>query len=127
MGNGSDEVLALVFLSLLNHTEPLLFPDISYSFYPVYCRLFGLSYATVPLNDAMEIDISGYRHANGGVIFPNPNAPTGRLLALSEIEEMVAANVDSVVVFAESYSAFGGGLDCGAFSTPVPLRSKTPN
>jgi histidinol-phosphate aminotransferase len=127
VGNGSDEVLALVFLSLLNHTEPLLFPDISYSFYPVYCRLFGLSYATVPLNDAMEIDISGYRHANGGVIFPNPNAPTGRLLALSEIEEMVAANVDSVVVVDEAYIDFGGGLDISSIPTAIPLLAKYPN
>ncbi|WP_280954902.1 pyridoxal phosphate-dependent aminotransferase [Paludibacterium denitrificans] len=82
VGNGSDEVLAHVFRALLKHDAPLLFPDISYSFYPVYCGLFDIRYQTVPLSDAMEIRVDDYRQPCGAIIFPNPNAPTGRPLAV---------------------------------------------
>ena len=92
VGNGSDEVLAHVFHALLKQDAPLIFPDISYSFYPVYCRLYEIEFETVPLNDAFEINVDDYFKANGGIIFPNPNAPTGRLLALSEIERLLKQN-----------------------------------
>ncbi|HMM47357.1 MAG TPA: histidinol-phosphate transaminase [Thiobacillaceae bacterium] len=108
VGNGSDEVLAHAFQALLKHDAPILFPDISYSFYPVYCGLYGIEHRTVPLTDDFEIRVADYRAPNGGIIFPNPNAPTGRLLALSEIERLLAGNPDSVVVIDEAYIDFGG-------------------
>ena len=109
VGNGSDEVLAHVFMALLKHEQPILFPDISYSFYPVYCGLYGVEYATVPLADDFAIDPDGYcGRPNGGIIFPNPNAPTGRLLPLDAVERIIAANPDSVVVVDEAYVDFGG-------------------
>jgi histidinol-phosphate aminotransferase len=108
VGNGSDEVLAHTFQALLKHDAPILFPDISYSFYPVYCGLYGIAYQTVPLTDAFEISIDDYLRPNGGIIFPNPNAPTGRLLGLGEVERLLAANADSVVVVDEAYIDFGG-------------------
>jgi histidinol-phosphate aminotransferase len=107
VGNGSDEVLAHVFQALLKHDAPLLFPDISYSFYPVYCGLYGISYQTVPLNDQFEIVIDDYLKPNGGIIFPNPNAPTAIPLALSDIERLLKANTQSVVVVDEAYVDFG--------------------
>ena len=119
-GNGSDEVLAHVFLGLLRHEHPILFPDISYSFYPVYCGLYEISYNTVPLSDDFDIDGDGYTQPNGGIIFPNPNAPTGRLLALDRIEKIVAANPESVVVIDEAYIDFGG-------QTAIPLTKRFPN
>ena len=109
VGNGSDEVLAHVFMALLKHERPILFPDITYSFYPVYCGLYGVDYTTVPLADDFSIDPAGYcNRPNGGIIFPNPNAPTGRLLALDAIEQIVKANPDSLVVVDEAYVDFGG-------------------
>lgn len=108
VGNGSDEVLAHAFMALLKHDEPILFPDISYSFYPVYCGLYEIAYRQVPLTEAFEIRVDDYRVPNGGIIFPNPNAPTGRLLALSEIDKLLARNPDSVVVVDEAYIDFGG-------------------
>jgi histidinol-phosphate aminotransferase len=122
VGNGSDEVLAHVFLGLLKHEDhdrPVLFPDITYSFYPVYCALYGIAFEQVPLNAAFEIDVKDYLRANGGIIFPNPNAPTGRLLALSEIERLLRANTSSVVVIDEAYVDFGG-VSC------VPLIKHYP-
>lgn len=107
VGNGSDEVLAHVFQALLKHDLPLLFPDISYSFYPVYCGLYGIQYETVPLNTQFEIDIDDYLRPNGGIIFPNPNAPTGIPLPLAEIERLLAANKQTVVVIDEAYVDFG--------------------
>ncbi|OAM51724.1 histidinol-phosphate transaminase [Methylovorus sp. MM2] len=108
VGNGSDEVLAHVFQALLKHEQPLLFPDITYSFYPVYCGLYGIEYKTIPLNDAFEIVVEDYKQPNGGIVFPNPNAPTGRLLSLAEIERLLKANTESVVVIDEAYIDFGG-------------------
>ncbi|MES2369657.1 histidinol-phosphate transaminase [Thiobacillus thioparus] len=108
VGNGSDEVLAHAFMALLKHGQPILFPDISYSFYPVYCGLYEIAYRQIPLTDTFEIRIDDYLAPNGGVIFPNPNAPTGRLLPLSEIERLLAGNPDSVVVIDEAYIDFGG-------------------
>jgi histidinol-phosphate aminotransferase len=108
VGNGSDEVLAHAFVALLNHSEPLLFPDVTYSFYPVYCGLFGIEYSTVPLTEELSIQVDDYLQPNGGIIFPNPNAPTGLLLSLSEIERLLQHNSDSVVVVDEAYIDFGG-------------------
>ena len=108
VGNGSDEVLAHAFLALLKHDQPILFPDITYSFYPVYCGLYEIEYREVALTDHFEIRVDDYCLANGGIIFPNPNAPTGRLLALSEIERLLQANSESVVVVDEAYIGFGG-------------------
>ena len=108
VGNGSDEVLAHAFLALLKHDQPILFPDITYSFYPVYCGLYGIQYREVALTDSFEIRVEDYFVPNGGIIFPNPNAPTGRLLALSEIERLLLANTESVVVVDEAYIGFGG-------------------
>ena len=86
VGNGSDEVLAIAFQALLKHDAPILFPDISYSFYPVYCKLYEIDFKTIPLNDSFEIVLNDYLMPNGGVIFPNPNAPTGIPLSLKQIE-----------------------------------------
>ena len=107
VGNGSDEVLAHVFHALLNHDLPLIFPDITYSFYPVYCGLYGIQYQTIPLNERFEIQIDDYLRPNGGIIFPNPNAPTGIPLPLSEIERLLQVNQQSVVVIDEAYVDFG--------------------
>ncbi len=108
LGNGSDEVLAHIFYGLFQHGEPILFPDITYSFYPVYCGLYHIEGKRIPLNDRFEINPDDYAQPNGGVIFPNPNAPTGRYLALSEVEKILQANPDRVVVVDEAYIDFGG-------------------
>ena len=108
VGNGSDEVLAHAFMALLKHEKPILLPDISYSFYPVYCGLYGIASVPVPLADDFAIRVDDYAADNGGVIIANPNAPTGRLLPLAEIERLVLANADSVVVIDEAYIDFGG-------------------
>ena len=78
VGNGSDEVLAHVFYGLFKHQQPILFPDITYSFYPVYCQLYGIEFQTLPLAADFSLKISDYQRPNGGIIFANPNAPTGR-------------------------------------------------
>lgn len=107
VGNGSDEVLAHAFLALLRHEQPVLFPDISYSFYPVYCALYGIAYRQVPLSVSFEIRVDDYLAPNGGIVFPNPNAPTGRPLARAEIERLLRANAASAVVVDEAYVDFG--------------------
>ena len=107
VGNGSDEVLAHVFNALFKHKNPLLFPDISYSFYPVYCALYEIDYQTIPLSQSFEINVEDYAQPNGGIIFPNPNAPTGVPLALAKIEQLLQKNTQSVVVIDEAYVDFG--------------------
>lgn len=107
VGNGSDEILAHVFQALLKHDKPLLFPDITYSFYPVYCGLYQIQYKTVALNQQFEIDIEDYLQPNGGIILPNPNAPTGIPLPLVKIEQLLKRNPESVVVVDEAYVDFG--------------------
>ncbi|MFA7349781.1 MAG: histidinol-phosphate transaminase [Methylotenera sp.] len=107
VGNGSDEVLAHVFQALLKHSRPLLFPDITYSFYPVYCGLYNIEYRTIPLAEDFTINVDDYDQPNGGIIFPNPNAPTGIPLALVEIEKLLKNNTQSVVVIDEAYVDFG--------------------
>ncbi len=108
LGNGSDEVLALTFLTCFNGKEPILFPDISYSFYPVYCELYGMDYQMIPLNNDFEIIKEDYYKNNSGIIFPNPNAPTGMLVTLDFIEDILKHNQESVVVIDEAYIDFGG-------------------
>ena len=120
VGNGSDEVLAHTFLALLKHESPLLFPDISYSFYPVYCALYAIAFKQVPLTERFEIDPADYRVTNGGIIFPNPNAPTGRLLSLTAIQAILDNNRDSVVVVDEAYIDFGG-------ESAIALVARYPN
>jgi len=126
VGNGSDEVLAHVFMALLKHGRPILFPDITYSFYPVYCGLYGIDYRTVPLADDFSIDPADYcgrpeKTAKiGGIVFPNPNAPTGLLLSLASIEQIVGANPDAVVVVDEAYVDFGG-------ESAIPLVARHDN
>lgn len=120
VGNGSDEVLAHVFLALLKHELPVLFPDISYSFYPVYCGLYGIAFETVPLDDGFAIRTSDYARPNGGIIFPNPNAPTGRALPLADIEDLLRKNAGSVVVIDEAYVDFGA-------ESAVALVGRHPN
>ncbi|WP_334107793.1 histidinol-phosphate transaminase [Methylobacillus sp.] len=107
VGNGSDEVLAHVFHALLKHEAPILFPDITYSFYPVYCGLYEVEYKTIALGDEFQINVQDYLQPNGGIIFPNPNAPTGRALPLADIERLLQTNTESVVVIDEAYVDFG--------------------
>ena len=107
VGNGSDEVLAHVFAGLLKQSKPVHFPDITYSFYPVYCKLFGINAQIVPLDENFEIKTADYESPNGGIIFPNPNAPTGRSIPRSEIEALVLRNKESVVVIDEAYVDYG--------------------
>ena len=109
VGNGSDEVLAHIFHGLFQHARgPLLFPDVSYSFYPVYCGLYGIPFEQVALDEQFQIRIADYDKPNAGIIFPNPNATTGCLLPLQAIEQLLQANRDSVVVVDEAYIDFGG-------------------
>ncbi len=106
-GNGSDEVLAHAFAALLKRREPIRFPDITYSFYPVYAKLYGVAHETVPLNADFAVDVDDYRSPNGGILLPNPNAPTGRALPLSEIEVLLKQNPDVPVIVDEAYVDFG--------------------
>jgi histidinol-phosphate aminotransferase len=108
VGNGSDEILAHAFMALLQHDQPVLFPDITYSFYPVYCTLYGIAYRTVPLSEDFCLQVDDYRPVNGGIVLANPNAPTGRLLSLAAIRRILECNPDSVVVVDEAYVDFGG-------------------
>jgi len=107
VGNGSDEVLAHAFQALLKQERPILFPDISYSFYPVYCALYEIDYRQVPLDGHFRIDLDGYRADNGGIVIANPNAPTGIALGLAEIRQLLADNPESAVVVDEAYVDFG--------------------
>jgi histidinol-phosphate aminotransferase len=107
LGNGSDEVLGHVFLGLLKHELPILYPDISYSFYPVYCGLYGIAFQQVPLNADFAVNLSDYAVPNGGIVLPNPNAPTGVALSLDALRQLLQANRQSVVVVDEAYVDFG--------------------
>ncbi len=128
VGNGSDEVLAHAFMGLLKHDRALWFPDISYSFYPVYCGLYGIAHRQIPLAEDFAIRVDDYlpqpgptaTERPGAIIFPNPNAPTGRLLALTEVERIVAGNPDAVVLVDEAYVDFGG-------ESAIALVDRYPN
>lgn len=120
VGNGSDEVLAHIFHGLFQHGRPLLFPDVTYSFYPVYCGLYGIPFETVPLDERFQIRVEDYARPNGGIIFPNPNAPTGCLLTLDAVEALLNGSPDSVVVVDEAYIDFGG-------ESAIALVDRYPN
>src|SRR5438552_10138877 len=120
VGNGSDEVLAHAFAALLKHDAPLLFPDITYSFYPVYCGLYGIRYEEVPLDAAMRVQIADFRQPCSAIILPNPNAPTGIGLPREAIETLVAEHPDQLVVIDEAYVDFGA-------ESAVPLVKRHDN
>lgn len=119
-GNGSDEVLAHVFQGLLKQQRPLAFPDITYSFYPVWCALYDIEYETLPLTENFHIDVGAIPRDNGGIIFPNPNAPTGCPLPLADIRRVLLGHPDSVVVIDEAYVDFGA-------ESAIPLIRDFPN
>lgn len=120
VGNGSDEVLAHAFAALLKHDAPLLFPDITYSFYPTYCRLFGVAYETVPLDASMRVRLADYRRPAGAIILANPNAPTGVALSRAEIAALAEEHAAIPVVIDEAYVDFGA-------ETALPLITAHPN
>ena len=122
VGNGSDEVLAFVFQTLLNQPAkgPVYFPDISYSFYPSYCRLYGVAHKTLPLNDAFEIPLDSLDEDSPAVIFPNPNAPTGKALARAQIESFLQSHPETMLVIDEAYVDFGA-------QSCIPLVQTYPN
>jgi histidinol-phosphate aminotransferase len=107
VGNGSDEILAFIFQALLKKEDPVLFPDITYSFYPAYCSLYDIKYKRIPLDKELNINLEDYLINNGGIIFPNPNAPTGIPKKLVDIENLLKLNQGSVVVVDEAYVDFG--------------------
>ncbi|MEX1216685.1 histidinol-phosphate transaminase [Saccharospirillum sp.] len=119
-GNGSDDVLAMAFMGLLKHSRPIIFPDITYSFYPVYCQLFGIEYQQIPLGDDFSLTLDDYSADNGGIIFANPNAPTGLALTLEQLEPLLQRNTGSVVVVDEAYVDFGA-------ESAVALIDRFPN
>ncbi|MDQ6422233.1 histidinol-phosphate transaminase [Paenibacillus sp. LHD-117] len=108
VGNGSDEVLAFAFAAFFDPAKPVLFPDITYSFYKVYATLYGLSPKLIPLDDEFHIPLEQFAGEHGGIIMPNPNAPTAQLLALEEIRDLLERNPDNVVIIDEAYIDFGG-------------------
>ncbi|EFF83480.1 histidinol-phosphate transaminase [Acinetobacter haemolyticus ATCC 19194] len=120
VGNGSDEVLAHIFKAFFIQKEPILYPDITYSFYPVYSQFFGIETKQIPLNENFEIEISDYQQENGGIIITNPNAPTSMALGLNQIESILKANPNRVVVIDEAYVDFGA-------ETAVQLVSRYDN
>ena len=120
VGNGSDEVLGHAFAALLKQDAPLLFPDITYSFYPVWCGLFGITYETVALNEAMRIRAEDYRRPAGAIILANPNAPTGIALTRAEIGSLLTEHTDIPVIIDEAYVDFGA-------ETAIPLVAAYPN
>jgi histidinol-phosphate aminotransferase len=120
VGNGSDEILAHGFQALLKHDRPLLFPDITYSFYPVYCGLYGIDHREVPLDAAMQVNIEDYRQPCGAIILPNPNAPTGSALPRAAVAALAGDHPDQVVVIDEAYGDFGG-------ESAIPLVAQFPN
>lgn len=108
VGVGSDDVLAMSFLTFFNSDKPVLFPDVTYSFYKVWADLFKVPFETPVLKEDFTIDVKDYEKENGGVIFPNPNAPTGVYMPLDQVEEILKANQDVVVIVDEAYVDFAG-------------------
>ena len=108
VGVGSDDVLAMAFLTFFNSEKPILFPDVTYSFYDVWADLFRIPYKTCALDEKFKLSVEDYKQPNGGIVFPNPNAPTGVLESLEHVEEIIAANPDVVVIVDEAYVDFGG-------------------
>lgn len=120
VGVGSDDVLAMIFLTFFNSKKPILFPDITYSFYDVWADMLRVPYEVQPLKEDFTIDVADYEKENGGIIFPNPNAPTGVLLETDKIEQILQKNKDVIVVVDEAYIDFGG-------KSALPLIQKYDN
>lgn len=120
VGNGSDDVLAVAFQSFFNSEKPIVYPDLTYSFYPVWCSLFGIKYKNYPVGDDFRINPEDYKEKNGGVVIPNPNAPTSLGEGLDFVEKILDYNQDSVVIIDEAYVDFGG-------TSSVPLIDKYEN
>lgn len=120
VGVGSDDVLSMAFMTFFNGEKPILFPDVTYSFYDVWAELYRIPYKTCPLDENWHIRPEDYKQPNGGVIFPNPNAPTGVLESLETVEEIIAANRDVIVIVDEAYVDFGG-------NSVLPLLEKYDN
>lgn len=120
VGNGSDDILSMAFLAFFNSDDPVLFPDLTYGFYKVWANLYHVNYHEIPLNEQFEIDSSDYIADNGGIIITNPNAPTGIYKSLDELEKIIRANQDVVVIIDEAYINFGG-------QTALPLLKKYEN
>ena len=120
VGNGSDDVLAVAFQSFFNSEKPIVYPDLTYSFYPVWCSLFGIKYKNYPVGDDFRINPEDYQEKNGGVVIPNPNAPTSLGEGLDFVEKILDYNQDSVVIIDEAYVDFGG-------TSSVPLIEKYEN
>ena len=119
-GVGSDDVLAMCFLTFFNSKKPIFFPDVTYGFYPVWSELFQIPYEKKPLNDRFELVKEDYYAENGGIVFPNPNAPTGIALSVADIEDIIQHNPDSIVIVDEAYIDFGG-------TSVLPLIDKYDN
>lgn len=120
VGNGSDEVLALCFQAFFDPERTILFPDVTYSFYPVFADLYGLSYREVPLDERFGLPLESFMGDNGGVVIANPNAPTGRAVSLCDIRTLLEGNPESVVIVDEAYVDFGA-------QSAVPLIDSYPN
>lgn len=120
VGVGSDDVLAMAFLTFFNAKKPILFPDITYSFYDVWARLLRIPYQEIPLDQDFRIRSTDYGIPNGGIVFPNPNAPTGEMESLSEIEQILQQNEDVIVIVDEAYIDFGG-------TSALPLLDRYEN
>ena len=120
VGVGSDDVLAVAFMTFFNSDKEILFPDITYSFYDVWADLYKIPYRMVELNDEFRINIDDYLVPNGGIVIPNPNAPTGVEKDVRELEKIVAKNPDSVVIIDEAYVDFGA-------TSMLPLINKYDN
>lgn len=108
VGVGSDDVISMAFMTFFNSDKPILFPDVTYSFYDVWADVYRIPYKNCPLREDFTINSDDYRQENGGIIFPNPNAPTGVLESTEMIEDILKANPDSVVMIDEAYIDFGG-------------------
>ncbi len=120
VGNGSDEVIAMAYMACFQSGKPILFPDITYSFYPVWCKLLQTPYQTIPLDSEFRIHLEDYSQPNGGIILPNPNAPTGIGLKTEEIKNLLDRNQESIVIIDEAYVDFGA-------ESVVPLIQKYEN
>jgi histidinol-phosphate aminotransferase len=120
LGNGSDEVLAHAFLALLKHDLPIFFPDVSYSFYPVYCALYGIAFEAIAVDAQYQVDLAAYARPNGGIVLPNPNAPTGSALGRDALRGLLAQHPSSVVLIDEAYVDFGA-------ESVVPWVQEFPN
>ncbi len=116
VGVGSDDVLSVAFLTFFNSEKPILFPDITYSFYPVWAQVYGIPYENIPLNEDFKVEKEGYFRDNGGIVIANPNAPTSISMPLSDVKSIIENNRDVVVIIDEAYVDFGGETALGLVS-----------